>query len=482
MSLLGRAGALLIPIALALFPVRAAEAHGALKSSLPASKSRLTSVPREIRLTFNEAPELSFTQIQLMGPDSISVLLGAPSAVTDSPRVVTAEVRSAITKAGVYRVLWRIAGRDGHPVRGSFIFTIAEGASGLDVARDSIPVTAPLIQAKDSAAAARSGKLTPVESITPDQSQDNFFDASSPLYVAIRWLSFTALTIVLGAVAFALLVVRLFEQRRGAAVVRVASQARARAASIGLVAALILLVAAFARLHAQSVALAGLGGNGTGGVIGKVLTQTVWGTGWLLQLAAVVVTAIGFFLARRERALGWTVAAIGAFALAVTPALTGHAAALPSLAPVAVITDAVHVASAGGWLGSLLLVLVAGMPAALAPGTGDRDVADLVNAFSTIALRFAGALGATGLISAWLQVGSFTALWESGYGRTLLLKVAIASAVLAIGAYNWRRVRPALGEQAGAVLLRRTATAELAIGAAVLVITAVLVGMETPRS
>ena len=275
---------------------------------------------------------------------------------------------------------------------------------------------------------------------------------------------------------------RAASQARVASSARVASQARARAASIGLAAALIFAVVAFARLHAQSVALAGLGGDGTGGVIGRILTQTVWGTGWLVQIAATGVAAIGFFMARRERAVGWTVAAVGALALAVTPALTGHAAALPSLAPLAVIADAVHVASAGGWLGSLLLVLVAGMPAALAPGTGDRDVADLVNAFSTIALRFAAALGATGLIAAWLQVGSFTALWESGYGRTLLLKLAVASAVLAIGAYNWRRVRPALGEKAGAALLRRSATAELAIGAVVLLITAALVGMETPRN
>lgn len=273
----------MIPIALALFPVRAAEAHGELKSSVPASKSLLNAVPREIRLTFNEAPELAFTQIELIGPDSVSILLGAPSAVVDSARVVTAEIRAAISKAGVYRVLWRIAGRDGHPVRGSFIFTIAEGASGLGVSRDSVSVVAPLIQANDSAAAARTEILTPDEAAAPDPSQDDFFDASSPVYVAIRWLSFTALTIVLGAVAFALLVVRLFEQRRGNAVGRVASQARARAANIGLAAALILTMAAFARLHAQSVALAGLGGDGTGGVIGRVLTQTVWGTGWLVQ-------------------------------------------------------------------------------------------------------------------------------------------------------------------------------------------------------
>jgi putative copper export protein len=218
------------------------------------------------------------------------------------------------------------------------------------------------------------------------------------------------------------------------------------------------------------------------GLVGSMLSSTVWGWGWLLQVAAVTVAFAGFFAARRGRIRGWTLAALGALALAFTPALSGHAASTPQLTGLAVVSDGLHILGAGGWLGSLLVVLVAGIPAALRTGgsSSGRAVADLVNAFSPTALAFAGLVAATGVIAASLHLGSVPALWQSGYGRTLLLKLAILSVVVAIGAYNWRRVRPALGDSEGARRVRRSASTELAVGVLVLIVTAVLVAMPTP--
>jgi putative copper export protein len=49
------------------------------------------------------------------------------------------------------------------------------------------------------------------------------------------------------------------------------------------------------------------------------------------------------------------------------------------------------------------------------------------------------------------------------------------------GAYNWRRMLPALGDEAGARQIRRTASIELAIGAVVLAVTATLVVTPPPE-
>ncbi|MGI9075839.1 MAG: copper resistance CopC family protein, partial [Gemmatimonadaceae bacterium] len=105
-------------------------AHGALKSSVPAKGAHLATAPRELRLTFTEAPELTFTRMELIGPDGKPVSLDDLRAVADSPRVIVARIASALT-AGAYTVRWQIAGKDGHPVRGRFVFTIAPGAQGL---------------------------------------------------------------------------------------------------------------------------------------------------------------------------------------------------------------------------------------------------------------------------------------------------------------------------------------------------------------
>ena len=140
-----------------------------------------------------------------------------------------------------------------------------------------------------------------------------------------------------------------------------------------------------------------------------------------------------------------------------------------------------HVIGAGGWLGSLLMVLLAGIPVAVRLGEGQRGpaVASLVNAFSPTALVFAGLAGATGVFAAWLHLGGVSALWQTEYGRTLLVKLAILSVVAGTGAYNWLRVKPALGDERGAARMRRSATVELAVGVLVLLVTAVLVATPT---
>jgi putative copper export protein len=107
-------------------------------------------------------------------------------------------------------------------------------------------------------------------------------------------------------------------------------------------------------------------------------------------------------------------------------------------------------------------------------------VAELINAFSPTALVFAGLVAGTGTFAAWIHVGTVPALWQTPYGKTLLLKLGILSIVALTGAYNWLRVKPTLGQIAGAERIRKSATIELAVGIAVLLVTAVLVASPTP--
>src|SRR5690606_13012484 len=103
----------------------------------------------------------------------------------------------------------------------------------------------------------------------------------------------------------------------------------------------------------------------------------------------------------------------------------------------------------------------------------------MVNLFSRGALVAAATLLATGVVSAWIQVGGPGALLTSTYGRTLLLKLAAVGAAAALGFYNWRVVRPRLAED-GASLLRIPATVEAALGLLVVIVTAVLIATPLP--
>jgi putative copper export protein len=176
------------------------------------------------------------------------------------------------------------------------------------------------------------------------------------------------------------------------------------------------------------------------------------------------------------------VAALAALAAAVALPLSGHAVATPHLAALAITADTLHILGAGGWLGTLFVTVIAGIPVTLrgAPGARGREASGLINAFSPVALFCAALLVATGVVAAWLHLGSFAALWQSRYGQVLLIKLA-AIAVLAVVAFiNWRVLRPAMGSDAATRRIRRTAVTELGLAIVVLAVTAVLVATPPP--
>jgi putative copper export protein len=305
------------------------------------------------------------------------------------------------------------------------------------------------------------------------------FDAGSPAYAAVRWLGFVAMLGLIGAVAFARLVVPA-AARRGAPDAWVAI-VQGGARRVGLLAAASVIAAALLRLAAQDVAMHGADGSFDASLVRSMVIDTSWGAAWLIQIAAAGVALIGLALARRGAVVAWTLAAAGAVGVAASAALSGHAAAVPRATALAVLADAAHVLGAGGWLGTLLLVTVVALPAALRLDAGERGpaAAAAVNAFSPIALTCAGLVALTGVASAWMHLGGVSALWGTSYGRTLLVKLAVLSLVAATAFYNWRRVRPALGDETGARRVRRSSAAELAVGALVLAVTAVLVATPT---
>lgn len=469
------AAAVLALSAVLILPVIAA-AHAMLESSNPAAGAQLSTVPRSIRLTFTETPSLTFTRVQLFDSSAGSVALDSAIVAPDSKRAVLVGIRDMLV-AGSYTVGWRTAGDDGHPTHGRFTFTVLSNALGVagevTPGRSAAPAIGPA-----SSAIAKHDANAPVP-------EENSFGTESPLYVAIRWLQFTALLLVVGAVAFRLVVLG-FMARERAPRAALIERAALTAAHVGLLATAALGVTALLRLAAQSYAMRGLSDVSNGAFVGTMLARTVWGWGWLIQIAAVVIALAGFARARfapgTEVSRSWMLATLGAVVLAFTPAISGHAVSAPHYTSLAVLADGFHVMGAGGWLGSLLYVVVIGIPAALRLDMEERGpaVADLVNSFSPTALTFAGLTAATGVFAAWLHLGAVNALWQTAYGRTLLVKLAVLSIVAATGAYNWLRVRPALGDIEGARRVRRSASVELAIGVIVLALTAVLVATPTP--
>lgn len=451
--------------ALLLFAVLAgttAFVHALLKRSAPADRARI-GAPHELRLTFTEPVELAFTRIQLLDSAGREVALSPVRLVSDTAGQVVADIAGSIPP-GLFTVAWQVAGRDGHPVRGRFSFTVLAPPR---------PSPGPV---DSNSPPAQSGH-TPAA----NASQNSGLSAESPGFVVVRIFTYLALVGIIGVAAFHFFVLQ--RMRRAPQPVKdvLINEAERKAAALGLGAAAAFLFMALVRLLAQSYAVHGGESALDFYLILAMIWQTLWGWGWLLQVSAGVLLVIAFGQARKGTNWGWMLVGIAAIAAAAVPALSGHAAS--SLVPgLTILGDTLHVLGAGTWLGTLLILTAAGLPAARRVGGEERHagVAAFVNYFSPLALVGAGITALTGLFAAWMHLGAIPNLWRTPYGLTLLVKLLVLAGVAATGAYNWRFVRPRLGVAGGTRRITRSARLELGIALVVIIITAVLVAQPVP--
>jgi methionine-rich copper-binding protein CopC len=103
-------------------PAMAVALHNHLKKSVPAADEALAASPKEIRLWFEENPEVKLSSINLLTADSAKIAIGAVKA-TDDPTAISADVTQPL-KSGKYIVVWRTASKDGHAVRGKYAFSV----------------------------------------------------------------------------------------------------------------------------------------------------------------------------------------------------------------------------------------------------------------------------------------------------------------------------------------------------------------------
>ena len=427
--------------------------HTELKSSSPAKDERLAAPPAELKLTYTTAVEPAVAQVRLRGGDAPVALGPIARGETTADLVVPVDGRMV---AGTYTVEWQVLGTDGHPVSGTFSFVVEVG--------DEPPVASPVAPSPELAGGEVGDPETAVDAV------------QSPSFIAARWLTFASLVSLLGAVAFRVLV--LGPLARAGAEGAVVSAAAWRAGVFGAGAALFLAMASMARLLLQVDAMS-LGGFGP--TAGDLVGATLWGRGWLLQVTGALVAAGSLHFAARQWSAGWWgVAGVAGVVAAVGSSLSGHPAAVEGLAGLAVTVDTLHVLAVSAWLGTLLLVMAAGLPAIVREGVeGDRSasVARMVSTFSPRALVAAGLVVLTGAGSALIQLGGIGPLFTTTYGRTLLVKVGIVTVVVAAGLNNWKRTKPGLERGADAGTLRAPATIELLGAALVLLVTAILVAL-----
>jgi copper transport protein len=404
------------------FLVPTAAAHALLVGSQPAAGASLARAPRQLTLTFTEAPDPSLSSVQLLNATG-RLVSGVSSARPrpGHPAELYVTVARGLTD-GVYTVHWRtVSTVDGHVAESSFPFGVGVVAS-----------------ARPGGTAGSAGTSTSL----------------SALQSAGRWLLYWGLALFVGAAAVSWLVL-------GG---RIPSSGRSLLAIAWLLCA----------VGTSTMTLAERSIVGVG--LGSFLSASAGGA-FVAQAVAVLVcgAAVGAFALRPG---SWTIAAVGVAGAAalLVHVHGGHADGPSPFRPLDLAVQWAHASAVGVWIGGLVWLLLD------LRGRGRGERAGAVRAFSSVAAVALAVVLATGLARAVAEVGTLGDLVHTSFGLTLMVKVALVVVLVSLGALNRYRVVPALsGDAATARRFGRVSRAEIVVAAAVLGATAVLTGL-TPST
>jgi putative copper export protein len=257
----------------------------------------------------------------------------------------------------------------------------------------------------------------------------------------VRWISFVALAGLIGGFVMDLVVLpagppELTDERRRLRALRLASAA-------------LLLLATGGDLCLRAGTMSGGGPGMALQAIPTVLTRTHFGSVWIARTAGLLaLLPLSAAVSSRLRGMG----ALVALAIALTVALTGHAADWGDVS-VAVGIDWLHLIAAMTWTGGLLiLVAVVLRHAARWPS---RLLVEVMRRFSRLAAWCLLTVVLTGAYNTWLQVPTVAALWQTAYGRALATKLLLVAGLVWWGAVNRYAILPRLGAGRAAGILER---------------------------
>ena len=411
-----------------------ASAHAILRATTPSDGEELDEVPASVGLEFNEPVSTSAGGIRVFNAQGARVDAGDAETPTDSLESVQVSLRPDLPD-GTYIVSWRALSADAHPVHGAFVFTVGEADADEAV----------------------------IGQILQGSSDTGWQTAATVL----RFLQYTAALLAAGGVFFLVWAHDRADAERSP-LIRVVVWA-----GVGLLAATVV---------GYGVQAALVTGLGLSSAFDVAALSDVAGSSFGISSLGLVLGAVLLLVGARRLWDDWAVvtSTFGAVVLLGAFALTGHTAtSTPTW--LVMSADVAHTVAGATWFGGLVLLMIAlRRRRAIDDPVGG---ATMVSRYSTMATLAIVVVTIAGTTLGWVEVRAARALLSTGYGVTLLIKLGLVALVFAVGAYNNRKLVPAI-RKAGAeawTKLRSTVRLEVAGLLLVLAVTGVLVNLVPAR-
>ena len=437
---------------------RGASAHAILLRADPAVNGELQASPDIVTGFFSESLDQRLSGMEVVDGAGERVDSGQITFGPEPERMAVG-IDETI-EPGFYTVIWEtLSSIDGHLLKGSFPFTILN--------EDGSQPTGPRF-----VAASAGGQ-------------------PEPLNVSVKWALLVFATLLTGSLAFVALVSdRASSGASEPARSEARSAARRRALRTAWIAVGALVLVAGGELVVQAEQLGGFQ------YVDEAL-DTRWGDRWiqrqlvLLGIAGLLLMIPSFHRLGRQTmasAALWGALAAGAGYLLLIAFVSHEAAVAGSFW--AVGGDFLHLLASAVWVGMLVqlglfLLWIKRQP----PQVRGELMSPHLEIFSVIAATSVIVLLASGTINALVQIPSFESLFNTAYGRALLIKLAVVAVLLVVAGANALYLReraidePASTEYGSRIhrWLRRAVWAEAALGIVVMLAAAVLFQYPTSR-
>ncbi|WP_284036310.1 copper resistance protein CopC [Neobacillus sp. 114] len=348
---------------------KAAFAHAVLEKAVPAQDIHLQSSPKEITLTFNERLENEFFTLKVFDENGEEIGRTKAKLSVDQKEL---DLKLPKLADGNYTVSYQVVSADGHPVKGSYIFSVGEGFAGKSK-------TVPIQQGDE---------LSPLTSV----GRIFYYLA---LLLAAGWIWW-------GAMARKQLVL-LHELKQ----------------SHESIARLLLMVFIIANFEFGAMLAGGYLDQWSLSNLIAMIIDTTAGLSWMIT---TILLLLGFVILFRNPWVDsvWVVLILGA------KSVNGHAFAFePRLLTVSL--DLLHLLAAAIWAGGLLYIL-------LYIKKFQEHVQKFIKLFSAAALISMVVLIGTGLISTFIYLPKIQYLLETRWGTLLIVKTNLVLVVIAVAA------------------------------------------------
>ena len=421
------------------FPL--ASGHPFLLDSEPAQGQNAAVGTTQIVTHYSEAVEIDFSELKIFDSDGNQVDKRDTAYYNaESSLVITTQP----LEDGVYTIASKVLSKvDGHLVHAAIIFGVGD-----------VQIDASLLESQE-------------------QSETTFIPES-----IARFPGLVGQTVVLGGVIASIVIWSTGQTRFKEQIALIESSFKAKFSKVIGFGVIAVFASNFIMLAVQTWRLEASQFD---------VIETTFGSKWLTRMIlTIIIIGIWFWIERKNQISFKTQLPMLVFALALiaTTTMMGHGASTEMAPPI--ILDYVHNLLSSIWIGGVIFLGFVILPSItkLDANVRDKITISLIPRFSGMIIISLGILIITGPMLLWFLDSNVSSLTESTYGKLIMLKIAIASAMIAFGGfYQIRFTQQAKKDLKSTAIfkkLKKPLRFEAGLGIALLAVVALLVNSSLP--